>query len=130
MTPTVSAVTEGVRVEVAALFLPEQSDISIDRYVFAYRITITNESDASVQLIRRHWIITEADGATREVEGEGVVGEQPTIKPGGFHEYTSGAVLELPSGNMQGTYQMQREDGSAFEARIPAFELTMPRTLH
>jgi len=117
-------------VEVVAIFLPDQSDISIDRYVFAYRITITNESESTVQLLRRHWFITESNGAVREVEGEGVVGEQPTIEPGESHEYTSGAVLELPSGNMYGTYQMLREDGTAFDARIPKFELSMPRVLH
>ena len=130
MSQTISATTEGVRIEVIAIFLPEQSDIGIDRYVFAYRITITNESDMTVQLLRRHWLISEASGAVREVEGEGVVGEQPSIEPGDCHEYTSGAVLEMPSGSMHGTYQMKREDGSAFEARIPEFKLEMPRTLH
>lgn len=130
MSQTVSATTEGVRVEVAAIFLPDQSDISVDRYVFAYRITITNESDMKVQLMRRHWFITEANGSVREVEGEGVVGEQPSIEPGDFHEYTSGAVLELPSGSMRGTYLMHREDGTTFDARIPEFDLTMPRVLH
>jgi ApaG protein len=127
---SVSATTQGVRVEVMSLFLPEQSDISVDRYVFAYRITISNESELTVQLLRRHWFITEANGLVREVEGEGVVGEQPSLDPGDFHEYTSGAVLELPAGSMRGTYKMQREDGTAFEARIPEFQLSMPRTLH
>ena len=130
MSQPVSAITEGVRVEVAALFLPEQSDISVDRYVFAYRITITNESEATVQLLRRHWFIAESNGTVREVEGEGVVGEQPIMEPGESHEYTSGAVLELPSGSMHGTYQMRREDGALFEAQIPKFDLNMPRVLH
>lgn len=130
MSQTISATTEGVRVEVVAIFLPEQSDISVDRYVFAYRITITNESELTVQLQRRHWFICEASGSVREVEGEGVVGEQPIIEPGESHEYTSGAVLELPSGSMRGTYRMLREDGSNFDALIPEFELSMPRVLH
>lgn len=130
MPGAVSATTEGIRVEVVSIFLPEQSDISVDRYVFAYRITITNESDVTVQLLRRHWFITEADGVVREVEGEGVVGERPVLEPGESHEYTSGAVLEMPAGSMVGSYKMLREDGSAFDADIPQFELQMPRTLH
>ena len=130
MPGAVSATTEGIRVEVVSIFLPEQSDISVDRYVFAYRITITNESDVTVQLLRRHWFITEADGVVREVEGEGVVGERPVLEPGESHEYTSGAVLEMPAGSMVGSYKMLREDGSAFDADIPQFEPQMPRTLH
>jgi len=126
----VSATTEGIRVEVISIFLPEQSDVSVDRYVFAYRITIANESELTVQLLRRHWFITEDDGTVREVEGEGVVGEQPIIEPGESHEYTSGAVLELPAGSMVGSYKMVRENGDVFDADIPEFKLAMPRTLH
>lgn len=126
----VTATTEGVRVDVLATYLPEQSDLKLDRYVFAYQITISNESEDSVQLLRRHWFITEAGGSVREVEGEGVVGEQPVIEPGQSHEYTSGAVLEMPEGSMRGSYLMQRTDGSSFDARIPEFKLDMPRTLH
>ncbi len=125
-----TAVTRGVRVDVQSIFVPEQSDPVLDRYVFAYRITITNQSDTTVQLRRRHWYITDDSGSVREVEGEGVVGEQPVLEPGEFHEYTSGAVIEAPTGRMRGTYEMHREDGSVFHVEIPEFELNMPRTLH
>lgn len=111
-------------------FVPEQSDAVLDRYVFAYRIRISNESDVTVQLTRRHWIISEGDGTVREVEGEGVVGEQPIMAPGETHEYMSGAILAGPTGSMHGTYEMRREDGTGFQARIPKFDLKMPRTLH
>lgn len=123
-------VTEGVAVEVESYFVPEQSDAVIDRYVFAYRVRISNESATPVQLMRRHWFIAEGNGNTREVEGEGVVGEQPIMAPGEYHEYTSGAILQGPVGSMHGTYEMQREDGSVFHASIPKFRLQMPRTLH
>lgn len=122
--------TEGVCVEVESYFVPEQSDAVLDRYVFAYRIRIHNQSGITVQLTRRHWIIAEGDGSTREVEGEGVVGEQPVMAPGESHEYMSGAILQGPVGSMHGTYEMKREDGSTFQAAIPRFTLQMPRTLH
>jgi ApaG protein len=125
-----SAVTDGVRVDAQSMYLAERSDPVVDRYVFAYRITITNESEMAVQLVRRHWYITDAMGVVREVEGEGVVGEQPIMDPGESHEYTSGAELKTPTGNMRGTYEMHREDGSVFAAAIPEFQLRMPRTLH
>lgn len=123
-------VTEGVAVEVESYFVPEQSDAVIDRYVFAYRVRISNGSGTPVQLMRRHWYISEGDGKVREVEGEGVVGEQPIMAPGETHEYTSGAVLQGPVGSMHGSYEMQREDGTVFHASIPKFDLDMPRTLH
>ena len=116
--------------EVESYFVPEQSDAVLDRYVFAYRIRISNESDVTVQLTRRHWYIAEGDGTVREVEGEGVVGEQPVMAPGETHEYMSGAILQGPVGSMHGTYEMRREDGTGFQAVIPKFLLQMPRTLH
>lgn len=122
--------TEGITVEVESYFVPEQSDAVLDRYVFAYRIRIHNHSAVTVQLTRRHWIIAEGDGSTREVEGEGVVGEQPVLAPGESHEYMSGAILQGPVGSMHGTYEMKREDGGVFQAAIPRFTLQMPRTLH
>ncbi len=125
-----SIVTDGIRVEVDSFFLAEQSDPVNDRYVFAYRVLITNESEACIQLMRRHWYITELGGDLREVEGEGVVGEQPVMEPGESHEYTSGAILQGPVGSMYGTYEMHRDDGTVFEAQIPKFPLEMPRTLH
>jgi len=124
------SVTEGVAVEVESYFVPEQSDPVIDRYVFAYRVRIINESATTVQLMRRHWYITEGNGSVREVEGEGVVGEQPIMAPGESHEYTSGAILQGPVGTMHGAYEMHREDGKIFQAAIPRFSLQMPRTLH
>ena len=125
-----SAVTENVLVQVESFYLADQSDPMTDRYVFAYQIQIANDGAQVVQLISRHWFIEEADGATREVEGEGVVGEQPVMEPGESHEYTSGVILAGPSGKMRGTYQMRRDDGSYFDAVIPEFDLIMPRTLH
>ncbi len=122
--------TEGICVEVESRYLPEQSDTVLDRYAFAYRIRISNRSEATVQLKRRHWFIAEGDGSVREVEGEGVVGEQPVMAPGDTHEYTSGAVLKGPVGSMHGTYEMHRDDGRVFQAVIPRFRLEMPRTLH
>jgi ApaG protein len=119
-----------VRVEAQAFYAPEHSDPAIDRYVFAYRIVISNESEDAVQLVRRHWYIEESLGKVREVEGPGVVGEQPVLDPGESHAYTSHAILESPSGAMRGTYEMHRPDGTVFHAEIPEFDLDMPRTLH
>ncbi len=117
-------------VKVEATFIPEQSDIAHNRYVFSYHVTITNTGNVTAQLISRHWIITEADGQVQEVKGLGVVGEQPLLKPGGNFEYTSGTVINTPMGKMHGTYQMVAEDGTRFEAEIPVFVLNMPRVLH
>ena len=128
--PVATAMTKGVRVDVESMFLPDQSDVVHDRYVFAYRIVITNESEDIVQLMRRHWYIEESSGSIREVEGEGVVGEQPVLEPGSSHEYTSGAVLETPAGTMRGSYTMNSEEGDGFDVCIPEFHLRMPRTLH
>lgn len=117
-------------VKVEATFIPEQSDIAHNRYVFSYHVTITNTGNVTAQLISRHWVITEADGQVQEVKGLGVVGEQPLLKPGGNFEYTSGTVINTPMGKMHGTYQMVAEDGTRFEAEIPVFVLNMPRVLH
>ncbi len=125
-----STVSNGIRVEVEAAYLPEQSDVATDKYVFAYHVTISNESDVPVTLARRHWYITDTNGKIREVEGEGVVGKTPEIGPGESHEYTSGTVIEGPIGTMKGSYEMFRPDGTSFKADIPEFELRMPRTLH
>ena len=125
-----SSVTDGIRVEVESSYVSDQSDPIEDRYVFAYRVRVTNESGDTVQLQRRHWYIAEGGDEIREVEGEGVVGEQPVMDPGESHEYTSGAVLGAPVGSMHGHYQMQSADGREFQAEIPLFQLEMPRTLH
>lgn len=119
-----------IGVEVEPRYLEEQSQPEQDRYVFAYTVRVRNEGAAPARLLGRHWIITDAKGRTREVDGEGVVGEQPLIEPGQAFEYTSGAVLETDLGVMRGIYRMQADDGTRFEAPIPAFTLTVPRTLH
>jgi ApaG protein len=119
-----------IRVGVVTRYLPEQSDPESDRYVFSYAITITNIGSVAAQLISRHWLITDADGNVQEVRGLGVVGNQPLLQPGEKFEYASGSALETPVGTMKGTYQMVAEDGTQFDATIPEFVLSMPRTLH
>jgi len=119
-----------IHVAVATEYLPDQSEPAAARYVFAYTITITNTGGVPAQLISRHWIITDADGKVQEVRGLGVVGHQPLLKPGEHFEYTSGSALATPVGTMKGSYHMVAEDGTQFEAPIPEFVLSMPRTLH
>jgi ApaG protein len=119
-----------IRIEVATDYVVDQSEPEIGRYVFAYTITISNLGDVPAKLLSRHWIITDANGKVQEVEGEGVVGEQPWLRPGEGFEYTSGAMLETDLGTMQGYYSMEADDGTRFDTPIPAFTLTVPRTLH
>ncbi len=117
-------------VSVETNYIPEQSDPDNERYAFAYTITIKNEGSVPAQLLTRHWIITDADGNTQEVRGEGVVGEQPHLNPGEGFQYTSGTLLETPVGSMQGSYQMVADDGNEFECPIAPFTLSMPNKLH
>lgn len=124
------ATTEGVRVTVSSRYVPEQSLPDYGRYVFTYSVRIANEGRTAVQLVNRHWIITDGDGNVQEVRGPGVVGEQPRLDPGEAFEYTSGCVLTTPHGTMHGTYEMRRDDASTFLATIAPFPLTQPRTLH
>ena len=119
-----------VTVEPKASFLADQSDPAKGEYVFTYTITITNAGDVPVQLVSRHWIITDAEHKVQEVKGMGVVGQQPRLKPGESFEYTSGASIPTSVGTMRGTYQMRAEDGHAFDVPIPSFTLSVPRTLH
>ena len=119
-----------ISVNATTQFLAEQSDESADKYVFSYTITIRNAGSATAQLISRHWIITDARGQVQEVRGLGVIGAQPTLRPGESFEYTSGTSIATPVGTMRGTYQMVGEDGSRFDAEIPSFTLSMPRVLH
>ena len=119
-----------VTVEPKARFLAEQSDPAKNQFVFTYTITITNTGDVAAQLLSRHWIITDADHKVQEVKGLGVVGQQPLLKPGESFEYTSGASIPTAVGTMQGSYQMMAADGKAFDAPIPPFTLSVPRTLH
>ncbi len=119
-----------ITIAVVTQYLPEQSDPDEDRYFFAYTITVTNTGETPVQLISRHWIITDANGKQEEVRGLGVVGHQPMLQPGESFEYTSGCPLPTPVGTMKGSYQMAAEDGTRFDAPISEFVLAMPRTLH
>ena len=119
-----------IDVQVRTRFVPDQSRPDDNRYVFAYTITLHNRGSVSAQLLTRHWVITDANGKVEEVRGDGVVGEQPWMRPGDDFEYTSGAVLETPVGIMGGSYQMLADDGTEFEAPIPTFTLSIPRTLH
>jgi ApaG protein len=119
-----------IRVEVDTSYLEDQSDPKERRYVFSYTITIRNEGSVPARLLTRHWIITDSNGKVQEVRGEGVVGEQPYLKPGQGFRYSSGAVLETPVGAMQGSYQMVADDGEQFDAPISPFRLAMPGLLH
>jgi len=119
-----------ILVEAAPHFIAEQSAPDEDRYVFAYTITITNAGEQPAKLLSRHWLITDANGKMQEVRGDGVVGEQPYLKPGESFCYTSGAILETPVGTMQGSYTLRADDGVNFDTSIPKFTLSIPRTLH
>ena len=121
-----NSVTQGVRVTVKSEYLPHRSSPEERRYVFAYTVIIQNEGDERIQLRSRHWVITDGRGRIEEVRGRGVVGEQPLIDPGESFQYTSGCVLETPQGTMHGSYRMQRDDGSAFDAEISPFVLATP----
>ena len=119
-----------IDVNVKAVYIEEQSDPEAERYVFAYTVTIQNNGTNTAKLLSRHWIITDADNNTPEVRGDGVVGEQPQIKPGEGFEYTSGTVLDTPVGSMRGSYQMHSENGDHFDAEIPMFTLSVPMILN
>lgn len=119
-----------LEISVATQFLDDESDPGDDRYLFAYTIRIRNLGRLPAQLINRHWVITDANGKVEEVRGEGVVGEQPRLEPGEQFTYTSGAVLQTAVGTMQGSYDMSGDDGTRFDAPIPPFTLSVPRTLH
>ena len=119
-----------VAVIVKSEFIPEQSSIETNKYYFTYTVTIENQGVQSVQLLSRHWIIRNANNERYEVKGDGVVGEQPIIKPGTIYSYTSGTEINTPVGSMLGSYHMIAEEGTEFDAKISEFELNMPRTLH
>jgi ApaG protein len=119
-----------ITVTAKVAFVPEQSDVDQNRYVFAYTMTITNTGTAAARLVSRHWIITDSDNKVQEVKGEGVIGEQPYLRPSETFEYTSGAAIATPVGTMRGSYQMVGDDGVQFDAPIPEFTLSMPRVLH
>ena len=117
-------------VEATPYFIVEQSIPDQNKYVFAYTITITNQGSVPAKLLNRYWLITDSNGKLQEVRGDGVIGEQPYLKPGDTFRYTSGAIIETAVGTMQGLYTMQPDDGENFNATIPKFTLSIPRTLH
>jgi ApaG protein len=122
-----TATTKGIRISVETFYHPNHSRPAEHHFVFAYRITIENHSDFTVQLLRRRWDITDASGQSRVVEGEGVVGQQPIIQSGQAHQYVSWANLNTDLGKMKGTYIMERHiDGDLFEVEIPEFQLVAP----
>ncbi|MCW9023255.1 MAG: Co2+/Mg2+ efflux protein ApaG [Gammaproteobacteria bacterium] len=117
-------------IHIETQYISEQSDPDNERFVFSYTVTIKNNGSVPAKLLRRHWIITDANGNVQEVEGEGVVGEQPHLKPGEGFRYTSGTVLPTPVGSMQGEYKMVTDEGVEFDAAILPFTLSKPNMLH
>ena len=119
-----------IHIDVATNYVDDQSEPDADRYVFAYTITISNHGAVPATLRSRHWVITDANGKVQEVDGEGVVGEQPHLNPGERFRYSSGAVIETPVGAMHGLYRMETDSGATFEAPIEPFTLAVPGLLH
>lgn len=119
-----------ISVEVVPAYIKEQSSPDHGSYVFSYTVTIINKGKQPAKLLTRHWVITDGDGEIQEVKGDGVVGEQPHLKPGEGYQYTSGTLMKTPVGSMTGSYQMLADDGSEFDAQIPEFYLVVPETLH
>ncbi len=119
-----------ILVEAVPQYIESQSVPEKGRYVFAYTIVITNQGETPATLLSRHWLITDSNGKIQEVKGDGVIGEQPYLKPGESFRYTSGALIETPVGIMQGKYLMLSDTGENFKAAIPKFTLSIPRTLH
>ncbi|MES2493864.1 MAG: Co2+/Mg2+ efflux protein ApaG [Pseudomonadota bacterium] len=123
-----AAMTDGITVRVAVNFLPEQSRVEAGKWFWVYHIRIENDSDQPVQLLSRHWKITDGNGDVAIVDGDGVVGEQPLLRPGSSHDYVSGCPLGTPHGSMEGCYTFRRANGSTFDAAIPFFALAAPAT--
>ena len=119
-----------IDVSVETDYVGNQSDPDNARYVFAYTITITNNGSGPAKLLRRHWLITDANGKIQEVRGDGVVGKQPRLEPGDTFSYTSAAMIETPFGYMQGSYYLIADNGVEFDTEIPVFRLSVPHTLH
>lgn len=119
-----------IDIDVKTAFIPNQSEVDKQRYVFSYTVTIHNKGDEPARLLNRHWLITDANGKIQEVRGAGVVGEQPYLKPGESYQYTSGTILDTPVGSMQGEYEMTNDDGTRFLAPVEPFSLALPRSLH
>ncbi|MEC7885879.1 MAG: Co2+/Mg2+ efflux protein ApaG [Pseudomonadota bacterium] len=119
-----------IDINVETLYIEPQSDPENNRYVFTYTINILNQGKVTVQLISRHWIVTDANNKIQEIKGLGVVGEQPVLQPNESFKYTSGTIIETPVGTMQGEYQMEAENGYKFEAEIPMFSLKVPKIVN
>jgi ApaG protein len=119
-----------IRVDVETQYMPDQSDPGSQRFVFSYTITVRNEGAEPARLMRRHWLITDGNGKVMEVRGDGVLGEQPHLKPGQELRYSSGTIIETPVGTMHGSYQMETDAGTHFDAPIAPFRLAMPGILH
>ena len=119
-----------IDIQVETEFLPERSNAAKKQFVFAYHITITNKGDFGAKLLTRHWYITDGDQKQQEVQGDGVVGQQPHIMPGSSYSYSSGCILDTPVGCMQGSYQMLEDTGEFFDARIPLFSLRVPAAVN
>lgn len=119
-----------VTVDVATAYIEAQSSPEANRYVFTYTITIRNQGSVAARLLKRHWLITDANGKTQEVRGEGVIGKQPYLPPGEAYEYTSGTAIETPVGAMEGDYEMMDDDGNRFLTPIAPFSLSIPHLVH
>jgi ApaG protein len=119
-----------ISIDVQSNYVDAQSEPDANRYVFSYTITIRNTGLIPARLLNRHWIIKDSNGKVQEVRGEGVVGEQPHLKPGEGFRYTSGTMIETPVGTMEGSYEMLGDDGTRFQAPVAPFALSVPRTLH
>lgn len=128
--PESQATTRGLEVHVDSRYIPERSSVEDGRWFFAYTVSLRNMGTEPVQLLSRHWVITDADGNVEEVRGPGVVGAQPVLQPGERFQYTSACPLPTAFGTMHGTYQMRTEDGEAFDAEIAAFSLSTPYALN
>jgi ApaG protein len=119
-----------IDIKVMPAYIADQSDPKNNHYVFSYTVTIKNTGSTPAKLLTRHWVITDGDGQVQEVKGDGVIGEQPLLKPGEGFQYTSGTFMNTPFGTMQGSYQMISDSGEQFNADIPTFQLAVPNTLH
>lgn len=130
MNTTMENLATDIYVAVETDYIEAQSDPDDERYVFSYTITVKNQSDIAVQLMHRHWLITDANGEATEVHGEGVIGKQPHIKAGKDFSYTSGCILKTPLGTMQGSYEVIDESGELLKVEIPVFRLAIPNILN
>ncbi len=123
-------ITQGIEIAVVPAYMPAESSPETSQFIFSYEITITNKGETEVQLLSRHWIITDGSGEVHEVKGPGVVGEQPRLEPGQSHKYSSYCPLPTPTGNMRGTFQMKNNLGAKFDVKIPLFFLRDIRAMH